>query len=511
MLKQRRSSTPKPQGAVMRVVIAMMKHETNTFSPVPTPLARFGNGGPVYGAAARAAYRGTATPMGAFLDLAEAAGAEIVTPVAAEAWPSGPVEDDAFSNIADAITDTVAMGCDAVLLDLHGAMVTRSFDDGEGELLERVRKLAPKAVIGVALDMHANLTGRMAANADVIAGFKTYPHVDMYETGERVGRIALAAARGESRPAMAWGTRPMLPHVMRQGTHEPPMSDLVAAAGAAEDEGALAATVLSGFPHADIADAGLSAVVVTEDDRAGATAMCAGLLDQAWLNREAFVYRQEPADQAVARAAAMTDGPIILLDHCDNCGSGGTQDVMTVLGEILAQGLEDVAAFAIHDPEAVDAMIAAGTGSEVTLPLGGKLAMPAIGLTGAPLTVTGRIRLVSDGWFTIQGPMYTGVRVCMGRTVVLDTGKVEIVVIDRHHEPWDVGCLYSVGIDPTAKRYVMLKSRVHWRAGFGDIAREVVACGGPGVTTSDYDALTFRNVRRPIYPLNPEAGLEADA
>ncbi len=491
----------------MRVVIAMMKHETNTFSPVPTPITRFGNGGPEWDGQALAAYEKTATPMGAFIDLARAEGAEIVTPVAAEAWPSGPVEDAAFARLSDAIAEEVDKGCDLILLDLHGAMVTESHEDGEGELVARLRGLAPETPIAVALDLHGNLSDKIVDNADVVTGFKTYPHTDMYETGELAGRIAFKALKGGCRPAMAWGNRPMLPHIMRQGSADSPMRELIAAARQAEAEGALAVSVFGGFPHADIHDAGISVVAVTDGDADGARAICDSILDRAWKNRHGFVYRSEPAAEAVARAAKLAEGPVLMLDHCDNCGSGGTQDVMTVLGEILRQGLEDVAAFAIHDPQAVDAMMEAGIGAEVTVDLGGKLDMPAIGKVGEPLSVTGRVKLLSDGQYTIRGPMYTGVTVGMGRTAVLDTGKVEIVVIERHHEPWDLGCLQSLGIEPAAKRFIMLKSRVHWRAGFWPVVRHVVECAGLGVTTSDYGQLKFRRVRRPIFPLDPDTSV----
>jgi len=495
----------------MRAVIAMLKHETNTFSPVPTPLERFGEGGPFHGAAARARYAGTNTPMGAFLDLADAAGCEIATPLAAEAWPSGPVADDAYAAMTDAIADEVARGCDIILLDLHGAMVTESEEDGEGALVARLRAMAPDVPIAVALDLHANLTGRLVEAASAIAGFKTYPHVDMYETGARVGRIALDAAAGRCRPSMVWGHRPMLPHIMRQGTDEAPMRDLVAAAREAEAGGALAASVFGGFPHADIPDAGLSAVVVTDGDTAGAEVACAGLLDEAWRRREAFVYHAEPLARAVARAKALDDGPVLLLDHCDNCGSGGTQDVMTVIGEILRQELEDVAIFAVCDPAAVAAMIEAGVGARVTLPIGGRAAMPAIGLEGAPLEVSGTVRLISDGGYVIRGPMYTGVRVSMGRAVVLDTGTARLVVCEHQHEPWDVSCLTSLGIDPAATRYILLKSRVHWRAGFWPLVRHVVELSGEGVTTSDYGRLAFRRVRRPVFPLETDFDIGPDA
>ncbi len=488
----------------MRVVIAMMKHETNTFSPVPTPITRFGNGGPDWDGQALAAYENTATPMGAFIDLARAEGAEIVTPVAAEAWPSGPVEDAAFARLSDAVAEEVAKGCDLILLDLHGAMVTESLEDGEGELVARLRGLAPKTPIAVALDLHGNLSDKIVNNADVVTGFKTYPHTDMYETGLQAGRIAFRAQNDGCRPAMAWGSRPMLPHIMRQGTADSPMRELIAAARQAEADGALAVSVFGGFPHADIHDAGISVVAVTDGDAAAARSICDAILDRAWEDRHGFVYRSEPAAQAVARAARLGEGPVLMLDHCDNCGSGGTQDVMVVLGEILRQGLEDVAAFAIHDPQAVEAMMEAGIGAEVTLDLGGKLDMPAIGRVGEPLRLSGRVKLLSDGRYTIRGPMYTGVTVGMGRTAVLDTGKVEIVVIERHHEPWDLGCLQSLGIEPAAKRFIMLKSRVHWRAGFWPVVRHVVECAGIGVTTSDYDQLNFRHVRRPIFPLDPD-------
>ena len=354
----------------MRVVIAMMKHETNTFSPVPTPLSRFDNGGPEWNGQALAAYSGTATPMGAFIDLAKAEGAEIVTPVAAEAWPSGPVQDSAYARLCDAIAEEVDKGCDLVLLDLHGAMVTESLEDGEGELVARLRALAPETPIAVALDLHANLSDKIVDNADVVTGFKTYPHTDMYETGALAGEIAFRALKGGCRPTMAWGNRPMLPHIMRQGSADSPMRELIAAARQAEADGALAVSVFGGFPHADIRDAGIGVVAVTDGDPDGARAICDAILDRAWEHRHGFVYRSEPAEDAVARAAKLADGPVLLLDHCDNCGSGGTQDVMAVLGEILRQGLEDVAAFAIHDPQAVDAMMEAGIGAEVTLDLG---------------------------------------------------------------------------------------------------------------------------------------------
>src|SRR5712692_6109510 len=383
----------------MRLLIAMMKHETNTFSPVPTPLARFGHGpGPLYGDAAVEAYRGTGSGLGAYLDLALREGAEFVLPIAAGAPPSRPVEDAAYEHIAGIICNAVAKGgFDGIMLDLHGAMVTDSLEDGEGELLHRIRAIDPTTPIAVAYDMHANLYDAMIANATVVAGYRTYPHIDTYDTAKRAGEILFVAMRGTVHPVMAWGNVPMLPHVMRQGSDDHPNRELQAHCAAMTTEGALAASLFTGFPHADISNAGLSAVVVTDGDRALAERLRDELLDQAWSDREDFVYRLEPLAQSLARAKAIEptkpgEGPIVLLDHYDNCASGGTMDTTTVLAAILREGLDNVAAFAIYDPAAVSQAIAAGIGNPVTLSIGGKLAMPAIPGESPPLTVSGTVK-----------------------------------------------------------------------------------------------------------------------
>jgi microcystin degradation protein MlrC len=494
----------------MRLLIAMMKHETNTFSPVPTPLQRFGHGpGPLYGEAAITAYRGTGSGLGAYLDIAAREKAEIVLPIAAGAPPSRPVDDAAFEHIAGHICEAVAKGgFDGILLDLHGAMVTESYEDGEGELLRRIRALDPKTPLAVSYDMHANLYPAMIENATVVSGYRTYPHIDTYETAKRAGDLLVKAIRGEAKPVIAWGNLPMLPHVMRQGSDDHPNKELHArCAGMTVEDGALIASLFTGFPHADIANAGLSAVVVTDGDRDLAERLRDELLDRAWVDREAFVYKIEPLAEALGRAKAIAapapgEGPIVLLDHYDNCASGGTMDTTVVLGEILKAGLENAAAFAIFDPEAAQQAIAAGIGAQVTLSVGGKLAMPQIPGESPPLTLSGTVKTISDGRFRNKGPMGRGVLTDMGPSVVIDTGRVEVALISRHVEPSDLNCFYSLGIDPLQKRYVMLKSRVHWRAGLGPMAKAVVDCAGIGVCTSDYGQLTFKKVRRPIYPLD---------
>jgi microcystin degradation protein MlrC len=452
------------------------------------------------------AMEGTRLPMAAYLDLARAEGAQVVTPVAAWANPSGPVDAVAYDRICGLVCDAVRQGCDAVFLDLHGAMVVEGgTDDGEGTLLERVRAIAPHTPIAVSLDLHANLTGRMVRNCNVIAGYKTYPHVDQYEAGHLAGSILLRHLKGEIEPVMAWGNRPLLAHTLRENTSEGAMRDFVDAARAAERSGLLAATALGGFQHADIHDAGISAVVVADGDRAAAQAACDAILDTAWQRKEDFIYRGRPLDEALIEAGRLGDeggGPVLLLDHADNCASGATQDTMHVLEAALRAGLTGIGMGPLRDPEAVARMVEAGIGSRVTLPIGGKVDMPAIGRKGEPLQLTGVVRTITDGEYAITGPQFTGMRCYMGRTAVLDTGRAQIVVTERNQEPWDRGVFESVGIRPERQRYLLLKSRMYYRPVFLPIAKGAVLCDGVGVASSDWTQFDYRNVRRPIYPLD---------
>ncbi len=490
-----------------RFVTAIFRHETNTFSPLPTPLEAFdfvsGGGEPAGGEAAVAALSGTNNPVAAYLDIAREQGAELVFPIAANAHPSGPVADAAFEYVATAIAEAVAAGCDALLLDLHGAMVSQSHDDGEGELLSRLRAIAPDLPIAVSLDFHTNLSARMVENATVIAGYCTYPHVDMYQTGERAGRLLMRALAGEVRPRMAWRSLPMITHMLRQTPAQQPMKDIMDAAMAAEASSrVLAASLFGGFPHADIPHVGLSGLVVGDGDDLAAGELLAELMDLAWQRRADFVFEIEAPAESIARARELKGGPIVLVDHGDNAGAGGNQDTMAVLAEVMRQGLVDVAVGPIWDPPSVERMIAAGVGQTVDLELGGKTDVPAMNLKGEPLAISGAVRRITDGRFTVTGPMMTGMTLDMGRTAVLEAGTMEIVVSSRRMEPFDTGVFSHAGIDPRAKKYLLIKSRQHFRAGFGELAAHIVLVAGPGVCSSDYELFPFEKLRRPIYPLD---------
>ena len=481
-----------------RLVLAMMMHETNTFSPVPTPLASFR---PLQGEAAIAEFTDTNTQLGGFLHVAREAGAEIVLPVAGGAHPSGYVEKTAYEDMAGAIVGAVRDGCDAVFLALHGAMVVEHVDDGEGELLRRIRAVAPRVPIAVGLDFHTQMTAAMVDNATVITGYCTYPHVDMGETAQRAARTMLRALRGEIEPLMVWGSLPMMTSTLVHTPSRQPMKDVMDMAMAAEASGAvLNASVFGGFPHSDIPHISLSTVIVCDRRTEAGLALRDRLLAMAWERRADFLYSGAPLAGQIAHARSLSDGPIVLVDHGDNTASGGTQDVMSVIEEVMRQGLTDVAAGPICDPAGVRRLLEAGTAASVTLPLGGRVDMPQINLPGRPLTVTGRVSRVTDGEFTVTGPMATGTRVRMGKTAVLDTGAMQIVVSEGRSEPFDTGVFTHCGIDPRRKKYVLIKSRQHFRAGFEPIARHIVLCDGDGVTSSDLKLFTYRNRRRPLYP-----------
>lgn len=489
----------------MKILIARLNHETNTFSPVPTPLAAFGPEGPAFGADAYRDNKGMRTAMSAFIDLAEEAGAALVTPLSAAANPSGPVDAQAYEAMSGCIVEA-APGCDAILLDLHGAMVAQNSVDGEGDLLLRLRAAAPGVPIGVALDLHANVTPAMVENADVIVGFKTYPHVDMYETGAHAGRLLFDLLAGRSKPALAWRRLPLMAHTLRSASFTGAMQRAIEAAREAERGGSLAVSVFAGFSLSDIEAPCMSVVAIDAQSPERARAVAERIAAQIWEAREDFVYRSEPLAQSIARAqqiAQTATRPVLLLDHGDNCMSGGSCDTMDVLQEALAQGLHGIGVGPLCDPEAVGELIAAGLGATLTVALGNKVSLAGIGLHKTPVRLTGMVRAISDGEYLITGPTYTGQRGCMGRTVLFDIGAARIVVTERTQEPWDVGVFACVGLDPGAERFLLLKSRMYCRPVFEPMSAALIECDSPGVTSSDYGLFPFSKVRRPVFPLDP--------
>lgn len=498
----------------MNIVAARINHETNTFSPVPTPLASFGPDGPTFGAQALAQARGTRTGLGAFIAAAEARGARLTVAVNATASPSGRVDDDAFERMAGSLVEAARAGCDLLLLDLHGAMATQSFDDAEGELLRRLRAVAPQTPIALALDLHGNITQTMIDCADVIVGFQTYPHIDMFETGAKVAQLAFQMVDSGRPPALAWAQLPLLSHTLRSATGEGAMQRAEQRARQLEGEGLLAASVFAGFSLADIFDAGVS-VVVCGRTQAEAQRGADTLARQIWAERADFVYTSAPltdsVTQARTRQVASSDqrGPVLLLDHGDNVMSGGSCDTTTVLEECLRQGLLRIGAGPLADPQTVAQAIAAGVGARLQIQLGNKMALGLDGAQRPPLPLEVRVRAISDGRFRITGPIYTGETWAMGRTVVLDHAAGTLVVSERPMEPLDLGVFTSVGVNPADFDFLILKSRMYCRPSFEPIARGLVECDSRGVTSSDYGLFKFTRLRRPIYPLDAQTPFNA--
>ena len=491
-----------------KFVVAMMMHETNTFSPLPTPIESFARIGALSGAAAIRDAEGTNTSLGGFIEVARKAGAEFTVPMAASANPSGLVTRAAYEQMTAAIVDEIRKGCDAVLLALHGAMVAEHYDDGEGELLNRIRRIAPALPVAVALDFHTQMTEAMIRGATIVTGYRTYPHVDMADTARRAGRTLVRMLDGEVEPKMIWGNRPIMSSSLVHTPSREPMRTLMGMASRAEDSGqVLNASVFGGFPQADIPHLALSSVVVCDGRTAEGETLLNRILDTAWENREGFLFHPEPLSMQVARAKSFAEGPVIMADHGDNTASGGTQDVMSVIEEAIRQGLEDAVAGPICDPAVVGQMIEAGVGAEITLELGGKIDMPAMGLKGRPLKVSGQVKAITDGQFVVTGPMATGTTVRMGRTAVLDTGNMQIVVSEKRAEPYDLGVFTHCGIDPRRKKYVLIKSRQHFRAGFEPIAKHIVMCDGDGCTASDLKLFKYTKIKRPLYPFDPDMRL----
>lgn len=487
----------------MRVAAAELSHETNTFSSVPTDLAAFERAGIHRGAEVVAALRATATPFAGFLDAAHALGFDLVPLLAVWATPSGMVTAEALDTLLDEILAgiTAAAPVDGVLLGLHGAMVSETAPDADGEILRRVRAaVGPDVPVVATLDLHANISQQMVDLADVLVGFDTYPHVDQRERGREAAELLVRIVRGEIDPTAGIAKPPMLPTSQNMPTARDPMRAILARAHEIEAmPGVLNVTVAGGFPPADVAEAGLSVVVTTDRDPALARRLADELADLAWSLREGFLGGVSSWTDAAAAIRDTREGPLVLVDIGDNPWTGGPGDSAELLRFLLAQRVENAALALIADPQSVAACVGAGVGATVDLTLGGKTDR----LHGEPLQVRGVVRMLSDGRYVNRGPMHAGVTVNLGRTAVVACDGVAVLVTEHAETPIDLNIFRSHGIEPTRLRVIGLKGKGHFRAAFEPIAARVVLVEGPGITGADLSRLTFRHVRRPIWPLDP--------
>jgi microcystin degradation protein MlrC len=490
------------QGGIVRFFVGMFSHETNTFSTIPTDRRQFEARDLRYGGEILEAYRGTGTCLGGMIEAAAEQGVGLAPSVAAAASPAGPVVEDFYREIkARLVADLAAAGpLDGVLLDLHGAMVPAGLEDGEGDLLAAVREVVgPRLPVAVTLDFHANVSEAMARHATLLHGYKTYPHVDMAERGREAASRLVEVAAGRLRPTVALRRPPLLPPIAGQLTARGPMRRLYDLAAEMEREpGVVSISIFAGFPLADIHDAGLTVYVVTDGDPARAGRLADRLAETAWAHRREFIHQAPPVREAVARALGAEGRPVILADIADNTGGGAAGDGTEILRELLRVGARDTTVACLWDPAAAAACARAGAGATVTVDVGGKVD----DRHGAPLRVNGRVRTLSDGRFVHKGPMFRGLAGRLGPTAVLDVNDVKIILISNRWQTLDPEMIRFVGIDPTAERILVVKSTIHYRAAFEPMAQTIIEVDAPGLSSSNLARFTFKNVRRPIYPLD---------
>uniref|UniRef100_A0A9E7ZRK0 Microcystinase C n=1 Tax=Bosea sp. NBC_00436 TaxID=2969620 RepID=A0A9E7ZRK0_9HYPH len=491
------------------VLTAEFSHESNTFSRCPADYAAFLDRGISLGEDAIAARGKANTPIAGFLDIGRPAGWKVIHAISAAAQPSGPVTRDAFDRIAGVIVETAkahAGKIDGVLLGLHGAMVTEFCEDGEGELLERVRAvLGADVPIGITLDPHANVTRKMTDLANIVVSYKTYPHVDVRETGKLAAGIMQRTMTGEIRPVTLRAERPMLEEVNGGRTDIGPMVERIAKAKAYEKEaGVFAVSVNGGFGNADIREVGPTVLVTCEGERDRHQAFAETLVEDMWQRRFEKVTDFLSVEDAVAEAKSYvaTKGPLIIADYADNPGGGGYGDATGLLKGMIAAGLKDACFGPMVDSEVAAELRKGQPGATVSVRLGGKVD-PEIG--GGPLELTGTLVSVSDGDYTGDGPMMGGLSASWGPCAVLRVGDIDILVTTIRAQMNDLQQFRAFGIDPAAKRVVGLKSMQHFRAAFEPIAGKVTVCDSGALCTPDLSKLPYRRVRRPLYPLDKVA------
>ncbi|MFT4036663.1 MAG: M81 family metallopeptidase [Thermomicrobiales bacterium] len=499
----------------MRIVTGGIAQETNTFQWQPTTLEDFQRAG--FGSLVRGQeildLAGTGSVYGGVVPAAAAQGVELIPTTYASVMPGGRVAREAFEAVGQEIVNGIAaaLPVDGVLLVLHGAMALSDGDDAEGLLLQRVRELVgPDVPIVAPLDLHTNLSDEMVVYADALVGYREYPHTDMPEAGERALNLLVRAVRGEVTPTMAFTRLPLIvPNQSMVTTWQSPLKVAIDQTRVLEEQPAvLAASIFGGFPFADLPFSGVSVVVVTDNDEALAQRFADDLAEICWQQREAFTIHPVPVAEAIAEAMAGPEGSVyVLADIADSGASGTAGDGTAILRGLIAAGARSAAVAQIMDPTAVAACVSAGVGSIVTLQVGGQ----HDGLHGAPVEVTGVVRLIHEGTFPLAGPMGAGTFAGRGRTVVLEiggSGGIELQLTELRGHPSDLNHFRAFGIEPTQRRMLVLKSAAHFRAAFEPIASKVIEVDAPGISTPKLATLPYERLRRPIYPLDADTAWE---
>ncbi|NQV98638.1 MAG: M81 family metallopeptidase [Rhodospirillales bacterium] len=494
------------------VLTGFISHETATFSRRPTTLDDFKNSMLLFGHEIATDTAGINVEPAGFIKAAELYNWRLIHTVAATATPSGPVTGEAWTRCADAILDAARSEqptIDGVLLGLHGAMATEDDFDAEGLLLSQLRALlGPDIPIAVTLDLHANVTDRMVANADILCAYRTYPHVDQIATVLRAADLLERTLQGEISPYTLVARRTMLTGLDHgRTTTENPMTQLLAEADVLEarDEKLLTISLCAGFRLTDLDQAGPSVTITSDGDDLAYAVMADHFMDYAWAQRHFDSNRYLSVDACMAELKTALpetrrtlSGPIVIADHADNPGAGAYGDSTFLLKGLLDSKITNAAFATIYDPHAVRQLTDAGTGAEVSLFIGGKTD-PKF---GPPLFVSGRVANITDGRYQMLGPYARGSWQNLGPLVVLNIAGIDVLIASHCVQITELETFTHAGIDPRVRDVIALKSMQHFRAAFEPIASQllIVDCGA--LASEDISRLPYKNLRRPIYPLD---------
>ena len=483
-----------------RIAVGGFLHETNTFAPTKATYGAFVHGGGwprmVLGADIPKLMRKVNVGLAGFIDAAEAEGFELVPTIFAAATPSAHVTRDAYERITKVMLDGIAAAgaIDGIYLDLHGAMVSEHLDDGEGELLARVRHIVGKDVpMVVSLDLHANVTPEMVAHADALIAYRTYPHVDMADTGRACAKHLALLLKTKQRFAKAFRQIPFLIPISWQATLDQPTKGIYEKLAALQSENVPTLSFAPGFPAADFEDCGASVFAYgrTQADADAAAEAIAGIIESHEDDFDGKIYLPDEGVQLAMRLAETATKPIIIADTQDNPGAGGDSDTTGMLRALVRNGATRAATGIIYDPGSAKAAHEAGVGATVRLALGGKS-----GIAGdAPYQENFVVEKLSDGKFLAPGPYYGGRQMAMGPSVCLRIGDVRVVVACHKAQLADRAMYRYVGIEPTEQKILVNKSSVHFRADFEPIAEKLLICAAPGAMPADTASLPWTRLR----------------
>jgi microcystin degradation protein MlrC len=482
----------------MKIAIGGVQHETNTFADSRATFEEFVHAdawpGMARGRALLESVAGINLPIAGFVAQAQTDGLELKPLMWCSAQPSGPVTRDAFERIAFILLEDLAaaMPVDAVYLDLHGAMVAEHLDDADGELLRRVReRVGASTPIVASLDLHANVSRTMLEQASVLLAYRAYPHVDMSETGARAARL-LPRLVGKPPLRRALRYLDFLIPLTSQCTLIDPMRTVMAHAAERERDSVVSLHFTPGFPLADVPECGPCVFGYGEDD--SIASVVNELADEVAGAESSVSGRFWSVTDAVNRAlevARMGLGPVILVDTQDNPGAGGNGDSTSIIRALIEARAEGVVGGLICDPETARQAHAAGAGARVRASVGAKSGFPG----EQPIEAEFTVESLGDGRFTGTGPFYLGTRMDLGPMACLRTAGVRIVVASRKQQAADQAMFRHLGIEPAGQRILVLKSSVHFRADFSDLASEILIVLAPGPSPADPALLPFRKLR----------------